>query len=253
MFINKISESKGNTFKECRLKYRYKYVDRLPELDSGDGAMEFGSYIHKIFEDGVEMTTLPELLSLAESLRSTYKFASKYEPKIEICCKNFLDFNSKLTTSLGTETKFSLPLNEDVEFNGVIDRIIGGKEQGILVIDYKTSKREKTKAELYMDSQLKGYTHAAHILFKVPYNNITVAHYYPITNNFVPVQYSASQINAWVRATQNLFWKIRKTKKEECMPCRNQYCNWCSFKGICPEFNSPSVIQKRIDELKNKS
>ena len=59
-------------------------------------------------------------------------------------------------------------VKDDITLNGVIDRVIKGKDGGYLVIDYKTSKREKSKVELYQDSQLKGYVYAISKLYDVP-------------------------------------------------------------------------------------
>ena len=55
MYIKTISESKYQTFKQCKLKYSFRYVDRLPEpQEANTEALHFGSYIHKVLEDGVE-------------------------------------------------------------------------------------------------------------------------------------------------------------------------------------------------------
>jgi RecB family exonuclease len=58
MFINKVSPSKIKVYDECKLKYKFKYIDYLPEKDTNTDALQFGSYIHKIFEDGVKAPVL---------------------------------------------------------------------------------------------------------------------------------------------------------------------------------------------------
>tara|TARA_R110000824_G_scaffold351071_1_gene537997 strand:+ start:23634 stop:24398 length:765 start_codon:yes stop_codon:yes gene_type:complete len=253
MFINTISNSKRDTFKQCKLKYRYRYVDRLPDYDiSNTDALHFGSYIHQIFEDGVEASDLSGLQHLAEQNRDNYKFNKSYEPKIELCLKNFLRFNATLPEVGVSELHFDLEVAEGITINGYIDRIIKGKEGGYLVIDYKTSKREKSKVELYQDPQLKGYVYAVHKLYNVPLNKITAAHYYPLTNTFVNVQYTANQIWAHIRSVVDDVWKIRKAKKVDLVPMRNQFCNWCSYKSLCPEFTETCIIEKRIQEIKEK-
>tara|TARA_R110002020_G_scaffold63202_2_gene168980 strand:- start:1237 stop:2001 length:765 start_codon:yes stop_codon:yes gene_type:complete len=253
MFINTISNSKRDTFKQCKLKYRYRYVDRLPDYDiSNTDALHFGSYIHQIFEDGVEASDLSGLQHLAEQNRDNYKFNKSYEPKIELCLKNFLRFNATLPEVGVSEQHFDLEVAEGITINGYIDRIIKGKEGGYLVIDYKTSKREKSKVELYQDPQLKGYVYAVHKLYDIPLNKITAAHYYPLTNTFVNVQYTANQIWAHIRAVVDDVWKIRKAKKVDLVPMRNQFCNWCSYKSLCPEFTETCIIEKRIQEIKEK-
>ena len=69
MFINTISESKSKIFKECQLKYRYRYVDRFKEESKNTDALHFGSYIHKIFEDGYQATTLNDLTVIAQRVK----------------------------------------------------------------------------------------------------------------------------------------------------------------------------------------
>ena len=253
MFITTLSESKYKTFKQCRLKYKYKYVDRLPEPDqSNTEALHFGSYIHKNFEDGVTSKSEEELVLLAEELKSNYKVTAKYEGKDLLCIKNFLKFNSKLAETVSTELVFQVPLKDDMTLNGIIDRVVKGNEGGYLVIDYKTSKREKTQVELYQDTQLKGYTYAVSKLYNVPYSNIVAAHYYPLTDNLVSVQFSVPQMNSYLRTIVDEIWKIRKMKNDQLFPSRNEFCNWCSFKSACPEFCTTHQVNQTIEKMKAK-
>jgi len=253
MYIKTISESKFQTFKQCQLKYRYRYVERLPEPDdTNTEALHFGSYIHKVLEDGVNAKTQEELVQIAEEVKGSYKVSKKYEGKDLRCFDNFLKFNPKLEETVATELVFEVPVKDDITLNGIIDRVVKGTDGGYLIIDYKTSKREKSKVELYQDTQLKGYVYAISKLYNVPFSKIVAAHYYPVTNNFVFVQYSVPQINAHARKIVDEVWKIRKRKKDEMKPSRNEFCNWCAYKTACPEFNNPMQCAKKIDELKAK-
>ena len=252
MFINTISNSKRDTFKQCKLKYRYRYVDRIKDYDSSNtDALHFGSYIHQIFEDGVKATQLTELKQLAEENKEKYSFAKAYNNKIEPCLKNFLRFNASLPEVGIPEQHFDIEISKGITLNGYIDRIIKGKEGGYLVIDYKTSKREKSKVDLYQDAQLMGYVFAVHKLYDVPINRITAAHYYPLTDTLVNVQYTTNQVHAHIKHVIDDVWKIRKSKKPDLVPLRNQFCNWCTYKSLCPEFTENCLIEKRIDELKS--
>jgi len=252
MYIKTISESKFQTFKQCQLKYRYRYVDRLPEpKEANTEALHFGSYIHKVLEDGVKATTKDELVQIAEGVKGSYKVSKKYTGKDLTCIENFLKFNAKLGETVATELVFEVPVKDDITLNGIIDRVIKGKDGGYLIIDYKTSKREKSKVELYQDTQLKGYTYAISKMYETPISNIVAAHYYPLTNTFVFVQYSVPQINAHLRKIVDEIWKIRKKKKIEMRPSRNEFCNWCAYKGACPEFCTVHEVNKKIEELKD--
>ena len=149
MYIKTISESKYQTFKQCKLKYRYRYVERLPEPEeSNTDALHFGSYIHKILEDGVNAKTQEELVQIAEEVKGTYKVSEKYSGKDLKCIQNFLKFNEQLENTVACELVFEVPVKDDITLNGVIDRVIKGKDGGYLVIDYKTSKREKSNTRI---------------------------------------------------------------------------------------------------------
>ena len=253
MFINTISNSKRDTFKQCKLKYRYKYVDKFEEPDlSNTDALHFGSYIHKIFEDGVQASKISELETISEKVKSSYKFAKSYDNKVERCLKNFLRLNASFSEVGTTEQHFDIEINDGITLNGYIDRIIKGKEGGYLVIDYKTSKREKSKIDLYQDDQLKGYVFAVHKLYGVPLERITAAHYYPLTDNLVTVSYSSNQIRAHIKKIVDDVWKIRKMKKCEMSPMVNEYCNWCAYKSYCPEFNDNVLVESRVSKAPKK-
>ncbi len=157
MFINTISESKSKTFKECQLKYRYRYVDRFKEERTNTDPLHFGSYIHKIFEDGYQATTLDQLTVIAENVKKDYTFSETYTPKIKICLENFLRFNATLSETVSTEMVYEVVYDKekDLKLNGIIDRVIKGTDGGYLVIDYKTAKRELSELDLYQDRQMQ--------------------------------------------------------------------------------------------------
>ena len=251
MFISTISESKRSTFQQCKLKYRYKYVDYIPEQDkTNTGALHFGSYIHKIFEDGVSATSFEQLNEIARDLKNNYKFQDTYLPKIDVCINNFLRFNASLEETVSTELRYEIDLTKDIKQNGIIDRVIKGTQGGYLIIDYKTSKREKTKVDLYQDMQLRGYVYAIHKLYNVPISDIVAAHYYPITDNFVNVTYGPPQINDYINTVKEEVWRIRKAKKSDLKPMQNEFCNWCAYKSLCPEFEDPYTVNKKLEEIK---
>lgn len=239
------------THKQCGLKYNFRYVERLPDPEDADiSALQFGSYIHQVLEDGVKATTLEQMTDIAAEVKGTFTISEKYTGKDLKCFENFLSFNKDLGKTVGVELVFKEPIADDITINGVIDRVIQGEDGGYLVIDYKTSKRQKTKVDLYQDSQLKGYVFAVSKAFNVPVSKIVAAHYYPLTNTFTHVQYSTIQINNHIKKVKDEVWKIRKKKKEDFKPSRNEFCSWCQFKGMCPEYNDPHTCKANHEEAK---
>jgi len=254
MFINKVSPSKIKVYDECKLKYKFKYIDYLQEKSTNTDALQFGSYIHKIFEDGVKATSEEELHQVAESLRSNYTFDKERENKIEICITNFLNFNNSLSAceQVATEQIFAVELKQGYAVNGIIDRIVKSKDGGYLVIDYKTSKRASTKRELYNDPQMLLYAYAVSVLYTVPISAVTLSHYYPHMDKLVHVKFSEAHVLMYMQKLTQKIWEIRKKKKGDFFPQMNQYCNWCGYKDMCPKLNPATHLTEYAEAVKNK-
>lgn len=255
MFIKKISSTKRDTFKQCRLRYDYKYNQGLEGTPGNEDSLNYGQFVHKIFEEATKATHIKELEKLAEHYRPVYKISSSLNNKIKVCLENFLKFNSKLTETVATELDFELEIGrkeDEIKLNGVIDRIVRGKSGGLLIIDYKTSKREKTKIDLYSDPQLKTYCYAAYKLYNVPIEEIVCAHYYPQTNTFVDVGYSKAQINSYITAVIDDVWKIRKAKACDFPPSKNEFCDWCEYKNMCSLHTDPQLVTENVAKAKER-
>ena len=252
MFIKSISESKANTFNQCNLKYKFKYINRYEEMSKNKDALDFGSYIHKIFELGYEKTSLEDLLTIAEECKKDYKITEEKDKQTETCLRNFLRFNASLTETVGTELVYEIKQDEknDISLNGIIDRIVKSPEGEYLVIDYKTGKKELKRHELYQNHQMQGYAFGVSKVFKVPLEKITVAHYYPVTGTLVSVKYSWAQISSYLRNKVDTVWKIRKRKKNEFPASKNQFCWWCGYSKLCPEFSNPGQITEALKTVK---
>lgn len=247
MFINKISPTKASVIDECLYKYWARYVKRYKGIDTNKDALNFGSYIHKIFELGIDKTSEKDLRAIGKQIRKDYLVEDvSYEKKAEKCFKNFLHFKKGLSKIIGTERHVEVELAPGMLFNGVIDLVVEGNNGGVLVIDYKTSKREKNKATLYQDGQMRGYCWAISQLYKLPIEKVTCAHYYPLTNNFVPVKFRKADIIKWQKKAISQVWDVRKRKADQFPPTKNQFCNWCAYQHICPLHTSSLERDKNM-------
>lgn len=248
MFLKRLSNSKRETYRQCGFKYLLEYEEKIPDKGGNIGALQFGSYIHAIFEEGVKAKSLAELEKIADKLRKEYTFDNSYNGKIKTCLKNFLRLNSSLQETVGIELNFTVPVLEDLDYQVIIDRVIKAKTGEYLVIDYKTSKDEKTKVELFSDNQLRGYVYAYSKKFGVPVEKIKACHYYPLTDTLVPISYTSGQIAGYIRELEKDIWRIRKAKKDDLAPRENKYCGNCGKRYYCPKFVSPQDSKHRIDE-----
>lgn len=254
MFLNKISSSKSDVISQCLLKYKYRYILKIRDLPSkNEDSLQFGSFIHKVFELGFKNNDIKELQKISEEVKGNYKLAGKIEDKTKICIENFLRFNSQLGETVATELVFEIPIAEGIDYNGVIDRVIKGKDGGYLVVDYKTSKSEKSRKALLDDNQMKAYAFAISTLYNVPLSKVYCGHYYPLSNNFVTVQFPKILIDEWKRKEIDKVWRIRKKKQDEFPPQKNMFCDWCEYKPMCPAHNDPAACDKLLEEYRNNN
>lgn len=250
MFINKISNSKADTYKNCPQSYKLYYVDYIPRGQTG--ATQFGIFIHRVFELGYKAQTLEELETIAESIKSNYNIPTDLAKETKKCLKNFFTWNKPLTCTIMTEGPYEVDLTEEIKHNGIIDRVVSGTSGGVLVIDYKTGKNELSKFQLLSNEQLQGYAYAIHKQLGVPYDKITVGLYYPRTNNFPTCTYSNLAMNKFVESKVKLVWEIRKKKAGDFPAIVNDFCNFNACKHYCYKFNPLPVVQQRLDELKQQ-
>jgi len=252
MFINTVSPSKIKVYDECKKKYKFKYIDYLRKnynKNSNTDALQFGSYVHRVFELGYNASSVEELQKIANECRPNYDFPKAKESGMNKILRNFFRFNSNLHEHVSTELPFEVDMKDDYKLNGIIDRVIKGKSGKYLVIDYKTSRKPMTSAELYKDPQLIMYAYAVSKMFNVSLDNVTVAHYYPHLDKLISISYGRTQVSQFLRILENKIWEIRKKKKEEFVASQNQYCNWCNFKELCPEFGG---TEQMLEEAKER-
>lgn len=251
MYIEKVSPSKIKVYTECPYKYRAKYIDKLPDIfndKQNTDALQFGSYIHRIFELGYECEDVSELYQIAKDVRDNYVFEGYSDNKIKLCIDNFFAFNKNLSKTLSVESSFEIQATS-FKVNGIIDRVIIGEDGGILVLDYKTSKRPAKASDLYTDEQMLMYAFAASQLYDVPIRKITLGHYYPHLDKLVTVKIPEANVKKYIYTKlKNQVWEIRKKKKHEFEPRPNRFCNWCGVRGVCPSYHSQDEINATLKD-----
>lgn len=257
MYIKKVSPSKLKSYDECKKKYKFRYVDHLRKTynnNSNTDALHFGSYVHRILELGVEAKSVEELEKIAKEERANYTFPDSFEKRVPDMLKNFLQLNEKLTEHISAEQVFEIPITDDYAINGIIDRVVKGETGKYLVIDYKTSKRASTKRELFTDAQMIMYAYAISKMYNVSVSDVTCCHYYPHMDKLVSVRFTPSHVAVFLRKLTSKIWEIRKKKKSEFPPQLNQFCNWCNFKNLCPEFGGTStMLEEAISDERSVS
>ncbi len=161
-----LSSTKIDTYNSCQLKYRLKYIDKVPERKTR-ATGEFGSIMHSILEEfhGLETEDQTEqmLFDLLEKhwREDSFEYRQRGEEfrkqGEELLSDYFQFIQENPPNVVGREKPFSYAMDEiSVKISGKIDRIDdNGDSLGI--VDYKTS-RKKEKAD--KNIQMALYTEA---------------------------------------------------------------------------------------------
>ena len=172
------SNSKLSTFEQCKIKYKFKYIDKIkPEIE-GSIESHLGSCVHKTLEWlylRVKDKRTPNLDDVIIFYSNNWK--ANFNPKIPIVKKGLthvdyfnkgihflIDYYEKYKpfddNTLYVEKKFVIDIKEleGYKIMGFIDRIVyNGEKNEIEVHDYKTANSLPTKEKIDNDRQLGLY------------------------------------------------------------------------------------------------
>lgn len=164
----KLSVSKAKTFDDCKAKFKFCYIDKLPRIDRDFHI--FGKYLHQILENfHRELIDKPERKSdwhsvLKEASASAYNEYSGQLTGIQV--KEAQQIISEyrevleedgLPNVISVEQPFNIGLDNKVLLNGFIDRVQIDPDGVVHVVDYKTTKDPKYLQDFF---QLMTYGYA---------------------------------------------------------------------------------------------
>jgi DNA helicase-2/ATP-dependent DNA helicase PcrA len=236
--IDYLSVSQIETFKDCPLHYKLKYIYKLPTTPSA--SISFGVSIHNTLKEFVDTTigtTKKDILSLfkknwTEEGYLNKKHKQEFYKEGENYLLEFLKKGyDKKTKTLATEQKFVIPLDKTLKIGGTIDRVddLGGG--GFEVIDYKTGANVPTQKEVDKDLQLSFYALATSNLFKVKPEDIKLSLYYFKTQTKITTKRTEKDLEK----VKEEILKIRDEIEKSDFKCKNSYfCqNKCEYSMFC--------------------
>ncbi|HJX61425.1 MAG TPA: PD-(D/E)XK nuclease family protein [Dehalococcoidia bacterium] len=144
----KVSPERLRTFRRCRLRYRYQYVDRLPGRASQADAL--GALVHAALHDFFRyvppserdeerlITVLDEKWqALARRPAGGESLRERAEGQLRLFARE----ENLSVQPLALESPFQVPLSEGVALVGRVDRVDQESDGGLHIIDYKTGPR----------------------------------------------------------------------------------------------------------------
>jgi len=248
------SHSRLSTFENCRKKFYYRYVLKLP--DDSEGVEAFvGKRVHEILErlyQFIDRGHLPRFEQVIERYKAN--FEEQYDPsRIRIVKKgldkaHYRELGVRCLThfyrrhypfdadeTLGIEQHVSFPLDSagDYRMQGVIDRIVRTRDGVIEIQDYKTGNYVPSQSQLDQDRQLALYQIgvAEQLGHRGPFR--LVWHYLAKDRTCTSTR-SPEKLDQLKQQVMALIDEIQAT--EDFPAQKNNLCNWCEYKSACPLF-----------------
>jgi RecB family exonuclease len=235
-----LSYSKLKIYRQCPLRYRFTYVDRLPRRPRKlfRAARRIHHALMTWFVYAKEGRP-----SLEEALRA---YDRAWGPEVERdpdtlrdyqegreIVNAFHEFNKDLPCAPAyLEHKFELPVGAHV-VSGVIDRV-ELTEQGFEVIDYKLDRELRTSREVADDLQLAIYDLALSEVHGVAPDALSL--YFVRHNAKVTAEgrgrADAARLKAWIQECGDSISQDR-----DWSPRPGEHCSGCDFRAYCPAVN----------------
>ncbi|MFA4952819.1 MAG: PD-(D/E)XK nuclease family protein [Candidatus Pacearchaeota archaeon] len=258
--MGKYSHSKLSAFEHCKLKYKFKYIDKIkPEIEKTI-EIHLGEVVHETLEWIYRKVIENQIPSLDNTLNFfAEKWQEKYIPEILIVKKEMtekdyfskgvqfiLDYYMKHQpfddNTLELEKKIILKLGEH-EIIGFIDRLAFNKKtEEFEIHDYKTSNTIPSREKIESDRQLALYSIAIKEIFGEEKKICLIWHYL----NFDEKICSRRTKEQLEELKKEIVSVINKIESEKEFPYnKSPLCNWCEYKNICPAFPN-SARQKTL-------
>ena len=276
-----LSYSSYHTYLECPLRWKFLYVDRIPETPRG--YFTFGRVVHSVLEELVRPLVVPsarragetdsqrtlddwqsrphgpadsalmtrdEMLALYDRSWSGEGYTSpEEETRYRALGRELL---SKYYDQLAKNRPQPVAVEEHLEarwdgipIHGYIDRIDRGSTGGLEILDYKTS-RELSASDAKDSDQLSLYQVLVESNYSEPVEGLTLYHLRSLTPIRVPPRDRSSLTNLYDR----LGTVSDGIRAEAFEPTPGRHCSRCDFRSICPEFRTvPTADEQRLRDL----
>ena len=267
------SHSKLETFEKCKLRFKFRYIDKIiPDVGKSIEA-HLGSVVHSALEwlyTELKKSNTPTIEQIISRYAEQWK--KDFTPDIiivrkELSEKNYfnkgVDFLVTYYTkhypfkenTLATEHKIELALDEETKIIGFIDRLVHNIENDEIEIhDYKTSNSMPRKEQIENNRQLALYSLAIKETFGKDKNICLIWHY--LAHDLkVCIRKTEAQLEQLKNEIKELICEIESTQNFP--PNKTILCDWCEYKSICPAWGNFQPFgkerQSTLSEIKKSA
>lgn len=279
-----LSYSSVRAYLECPLRWKYLYVDRLPEAPRS--YFSFGRTIHSVLEEAVRPLVVPsarrtpsgtsqrtledfhagraasaspeakpvgETAAVLEMYRRAWVSDGYTSPEEE---SRYKRLGEEILTGYWETLRAAPPTPVAIEehlqaswqgipVHGYIDRVDRTPSGGLDVVDYKTS-RELSRTEAKESDQLALYQVLVQENFSDPVEKLTLYHLRSLT----PLRTEPRSPPVLEELHGRVATVRDGIRSAEFPPTPGRQCPRCDFRGICPEFKEvPGTDKERLAVL----
>jgi putative RecB family exonuclease len=253
------SYSRLETYKLCPLKYKFRYIDEIPEEVEGVEAF-VGSRVHEVLEK-LYKDLFREKIDSLEGLLAFYRLAWRkqwgkhvhiheegFTPEHYLeygarCIQNYYEafkpFNQ--TPTLGTEIhlQFSLDPEGRYKISGFIDRVARRADGTFEIHDYKTGRSLPSQEKLDNDRQLGLYEIGLKSYWPDVKQVELLWHYVGFLQTFRSRR-RPEQLQILREETIGLIDRVECQKQFD--PVKGAWCTWCEYRALCPLWKHVEIV-----------
>lgn len=259
--LETLSPSRAASFKQCPRLFKYRSIDRIPEVPSQAQARGTTAHLalERLFNLPGDQRTAERLFDLFRevwtAMRNEPDYAELFETieeerawgieSLEVVA-NYLALEDPASIEpLGNEIAMSDDLGPII-IRGILDRMDERKDGQLVITDYKTGKAPSRRFALPAFYALKIYALLVRRRWGRTPAEIRLLYFGNSTVYSIPVD--DRMLDGVEQQLVALAERIRRAIKQDHFPPRPSFmCNWCSFQEICPGYpvadNPPSPSQ----------
>jgi RecB family exonuclease len=253
----RLSFSRVDSYQTCPLKFRFGYVDKLPQEPSPH--LSWGSSIHAALETwwDQKLPAAPPVEVLLQGLYDGWDDAGfaamEREEKLDwyrhaqdVLRRHHARHAPSYVPAVATEEWFELDLGDGIQVVGSIDHVARTPSGGIGIVDWKTNRKAKAARYVAGSLQLAIYAIAATELWGVDPEYVALDFVVPGLRVSVPRE--DIDTDAACSTIREVAAQIRA---EAFDPTPTRLCDWCDYRALCPAFDGegPDVAGVAVVEL----
>ena len=254
------SHSRLETFAACRLKYKFRYVDKVEAPIEQTIEAFVGSRVHDTLEKLYRDLMVTKTNSLSEILAfygdrwkkewgwdilvaNQSRTADDYFAYGEKCIRNYFErfkpFDQSRTLGLEMRMNFAFDSEGRYKVTGLIDRVARRPDGTYEIHDYKTSAYLPAQKDADSDRQLALYQIGLQYRWRDVERVELIWHYVGFDTDLV----STRTPDHLVEVRQGTIRQIQAIEGERVFaPSVGDWCGWCEYRPVCPAWKHVDAV-----------